>query len=102
MFGVMPSAAWMPSSSSFAWPVAVVGSMGVKRGISVPFGREGRRRAAHQLVAEPLSIRRLSRLWVRAERPDRTRLAVLVAAVLRLEPVRRRVRYEPAVSCQPD
>src|SRR6266705_2130048 len=57
MFGVMPSAAWTPSSSSFAWPVAVVGSMGVKRGIAAPFGRVSMRcRAGGSARAE----RRLS------------------------------------------
>src|SRR5262245_44138040 len=37
LFGVFPNAAWIPSSSSFASPLAVAGSIGVKRGIAAPF-----------------------------------------------------------------
>src|SRR4029453_13609537 len=37
LFGVLPNAAWIPSSSSFASPVAVVGSIGGKRGMAAPF-----------------------------------------------------------------
>src|SRR5262249_35806095 len=44
LFGVSPNAAWIRSSSSFASPVAVAGSIGVKRGITAPFVGDATRR----------------------------------------------------------
>jgi hypothetical protein len=54
MFGVMPKAAWIRSSSSFASPVAVAGSSGVKRGIAAPFVGMRGVVPAHQLMDNDL------------------------------------------------